>query len=159
MPVEVAALLQRVSAARPQDTSPEDTLAGILLEEAERLNIRMKEQRTMKLVNLTPHTVTLRDADGNDHQIESTGRAVLNQEAGELIEVPGVPVPVAQPATGHTVSGVPEPEPDTMYIVSFPVAAFLKRPDVVSPGTSPQDGAIRNEAGHIVAVTRLIRHG
>jgi hypothetical protein len=37
MPVEIAALLQRVSAARPNDTSPEDTLRQLLAEEAERL--------------------------------------------------------------------------------------------------------------------------
>jgi hypothetical protein len=120
--------------------------------------IIIKEQ-DMKIVNLTPHTVTLRDTDGNDTTIESTGRAVLNQTPGQLIEVPGVPVPVAQPATGHEVQGVPEPEENVLLIVSFPVAAFLKRPDVVSPGTAPSDGAVRNEAGHIVAVTRLIRHG
>ena len=31
------------------------------------------------------------------------------------------------------------------------------RPDVLCPGTGPADGAVRNDKGHIVAVTRLVR--
>jgi hypothetical protein len=113
---------------------------------------------TKKIINLTPHVITLRDANGNDTVIESTGRANLVQSPGELMEVSGLPVPVAMPAKGGHVEGVGEEEDDTVYIVSFPVAAFLKRADVMSPGTSPQDGAVRDENGRIVAVTRLIRH-
>jgi hypothetical protein len=33
----------------------------------------------------------------------------------------------------------------------------LVRPDVLVPGTGPGDGAVRNDKGHIVAVTRLKR--
>jgi len=112
----------------------------------------------MKLINLTPHTITLRGADGNDTVLNSEGRAVLKQTPGQLVEVEGIPVPVSTPATGGEITGVPDPEEDTIYIVSYPVASFIKRPDVLSPGTSPQDGAIRDDAGRIIAVTRLIRH-
>jgi len=31
------------------------------------------------------------------------------------------------------------------------------RDDVVGPGTGPKDGAIRNEDGNVIAVTRLVR--
>jgi hypothetical protein len=110
------------------------------------------------IINLTPHTIVLRDENGRDHEIPSTGRAVLKQTPGDLVDVPGVPVPIAQPASGHEVVGVPEPQEGVLFLVSFPVAAFLRRPDVVSPGTGPQDGAIRTETGQIVGVTRLIQH-
>lgn len=112
----------------------------------------------MKIINLTPHVITLRDKNGNEITIESTGRAKLVQTPGEVMEIHGLPVPVAMPAEGGHVEGVGEPEDETVYIVSFPVAQFLKRPDVMSPGTSPQDGAVRDDNGRIVAVTRLIRH-
>jgi len=55
-----------------------------------------------------------------------------------------------------------DPEPGLVYIVSAMVGAALReagvsRPDVLCPGTGPQDGAIRDPEGRIQAVTRLIR--
>jgi hypothetical protein len=46
-----------------------------------------------------------------------------------------------------------------MYIVSGMVLSALygTRPDVLAPGTGPNDGAIRDASGRIVAVTRLVR--
>ena len=40
------------------------------------------------------------------------------------------------------------------FVLAHPSVAG--RSDVVGPGTGPADGAIRNEKGQIVAVTRLI---
>ena len=64
---------------------------------------------------------------------------------------------------GKTVFGeiqnLPEPQPETLYIVSALVGAALKgaREDVLLPGTGPQDSAVRDTEGRIVAVTRLVR--
>lgn len=48
-------------------------------------------------------------------------------------------------------------EDDRLYIVSALVIGRVKRTDCVAPGTGPNDGAIRNAAGQIEAVTRLVR--
>jgi hypothetical protein len=45
-----------------------------------------------------------------------------------------------------------------LYVVGTMVAARAgDRGDVVSPGTGPADGAVRDADGRIVAVTRLVR--
>jgi len=69
-------------------------------------------------------------------------------------EVKGISL-YSAPTWGE-VEGLPEPSEGTIYIVSGLVAGRISRPDVFSPGTGPQDGAVR-ENGRIVAVTRLIR--
>ena len=113
----------------------------------------------MKLLNLTPHTLALRDARGHDYPIPPSGRVARVSStpgAGRIVE--GVPVPVHAPHEWGGVVNLPEPEPGVLCIVSGLVAARVPpgRHDVVSPGTGPGDGAVR-EAGRIVAVTRLVR--
>lgn len=125
----------------------------------------------MKLVNLTPHAITLRSPDGTDHTIPPSGTvARVSQTPGTPSTIEGVPVPVySTPATGE-VEGLPAPDPrfvgcfqaDTMYVVSALVGLACKgRSDVVMPGTGPADGAIREtdgpRKGQIIAVTRLVR--
>lgn len=142
----------------------------------------------MKLVNLTPHPIVLRDAQGNDHTVPPCGTvARVTASPGALHTVDGVPVPVAAPSFFGAVVGLPPVSQsqtcgcmlhewddmdkrsgcplcgsalrvDALFIVSAIVGAACKgRADVVCPGTGPADGAIRNEHGHIVAVTRLVR--
>jgi len=110
----------------------------------------------MNFVNLTPHSLTLR-GEGGDQVIQPSGEiARVAQSPGEEIDtVNGIPA-YSAPVTG-AVEGLGEPQNDTIYIVSGMVLAHCQnRTDVYGPGTGPQDGAIRNERGHIVAVTRLI---
>ena len=114
----------------------------------------------MNIVNLTPHNIVLQDADGVRTVIASSGIARVASTSGALETVAGVPVPVAGRATYGAVEGLPDPVEGTIYVVS---AMVLGRPecqgrdDVVGPGTGPKDGAIRNEAGNVIAVTRLVR--
>lgn len=111
-----------------------------------------------KLVNLTPHSITLRDPDGIDHIIPPSGIvARVTMEPGELENLAGIPVPVARPDSVGKVEGLPDEEPGTWYIVSSLVGQHCQQDDVLVPGTGPEDGAIRNEKGHIIAVTRLKR--
>jgi len=115
---------------------------------------------TTILINLTPHAITLRAADGADTVIPPSGTvARVSSTPGALEAVAGIPVPVAGMQTFGGVEGLPEPTPGTLFIVSAMVLAALRgsRPDVVGPGTGPNDGAVRNEKGHIAAVTRLVR--
>lgn len=115
---------------------------------------------TTTLVNCTPHALTLRTETGTDTVLPPSGTvARVTSTPGALETVPGVPVPVAGAQTFGAVVGLPEPTPGTLFVVSALVLAALKgsRPDVVGPGTGPNDGAVRNDKGQIVAVTRLVR--
>jgi hypothetical protein len=112
------------------------------------------------MINCTPHAITLRAATGEDTIVPPSGTvARVSSTPGALEMVEGLPVPVAGMQTFGGVEGLPEPTPGTMFIVSALVLSALRgsRPDVVGPGTGPNDGAIRNEKGHVIAVTRLVR--
>lgn len=109
-----------------------------------------------KILNLTPHSLTLRAPDGTDTVIAPSGTvARVTATPGELETIPGVPVPVARPDAFGDVEGLPEFEEGTIYIVSALVGARVVRPDVFTLGTGPSDGAIRNDKGQVIAVTRL----
>jgi hypothetical protein len=164
----------------------------------------------MRLVNLTPHPIVLRNirtvsqcvgcrtaldpASGNccqmcgapaseaidsqcvdpDVILPSEGIARVETFGGNMDRtMDGVPVPIYHAQEHGPVTGLPpcprmddgrticsRYDPWTMYIVSLVVARHpdvVGRYDVVCPGTGPNDGAIRDEQGRIVAVTRLIR--
>lgn len=114
----------------------------------------------MKLVNLTPHNITLQADDGSQFTIPPSGEvARIASTSGERVADTVAPVPIfGQTVWGEPI-GLPDPgaEP-SLYIVSALFAGRVgNRVDVVYPGTGPNDGAIRDNKGHIVAVTRLIR--
>jgi len=77
---------------------------------------------------------------------------------GTPLKLEGVPVPVYTPNRWGVVEGVPEPDGESLFIVSALVGQRLKRPDLVMPGTGPGEGAVRKD-GQIVAVTRLVQTG
>lgn len=114
----------------------------------------------MNIVNLTPHALTLRDGEGTDHTIAPSEQvARVSSTPGTLSSVPGIPVPVATATVFGEVSGLPDPIEGSVFIVSALVGGALVgkgRSDVLLPGTGPNDGAVRNDKGHIVAVTRLV---
>jgi hypothetical protein len=109
-------------------------------------------------VNLTPHAITLRDQDGNDHIVPPSGTIARVEVATRVINRPApFGLPVQASITGD-VTGLPDYHDGTILIVSGMVLSALAgsgRNDVMAPATGPADGAIRNDAGHIVAVTRL----
>ena len=110
----------------------------------------------MRLVKLTPHHITLQTRDGHAIEIPPSGDvARVVQRPGPLVGDLIVPV-YSAPAEG-AVEGLPPQSSGRFYIVSEAVAVHVSgRLDVVRPGTGPEDGAIRDDAGQIVAVTRLI---
>ena len=116
----------------------------------------------IQLVNLTPHAISVR-AGGDTVTVPPSGNvarvSTSAKEAGVLFIGTGSPVPV-QVTTFGQVEGLPEmdPEAGVVYVVSGMVLSALReqgivRGDVVAPATGPNDGAIRNEKGHIVAIT------
>ena len=104
----------------------------------------------MKLVNLTPHAIVIRLADGTDRTIPPSGQTVRCQVRTEQLE-PLDGISVVRSAFGD-LEGLPAPEEGTVFITSTPAAqkaAVLGRTDVVSPDTGPT--AIR-ENGQVKAV-------
>ena len=112
-----------------------------------------------QLINCTPHALTLRNAAGVDTIIPPSGIVPrVDNTPGTLdpdSPLAGIVDDFTADQVGEVV-GMPDPEPGKIFIVSGMVGDALPfRPDVRVPGTGPRDGAIRNEKGHIVAVTRL----
>ena len=101
------------------------------------------------IVNLTPHPVVVRSAAG-ERVFESEGVARVTDVAQAPSEVAGLPVvEISQGA----VTGLPEPEPGVVLLVSRVLAAARPdRTDLVFPF-----GEVRDENGVIVAVESLAR--
>ena len=113
------------------------------------------------LVHLPPHPIGL-SVDGVVTTVPPSGTVarVSSTPGAQCGVIHGVPVFL--PPSFGAVEGLPAPQEGTVFIVSLLVASALQaaglfRPDVVCPGTGPQDGAVRDEQGRIVAVTRLNR--
>ena len=109
-----------------------------------------------KLVNLTPHTVNIISGDGSALAVPNCGtiaRCVETQTELPSINVDGAEVSIVTTTYGD-VSGLPEPEEGTYYIVSLLVAQAVKgRNDLLSPGLT-----IRDEAGQVIGCKALTRH-
>jgi hypothetical protein len=107
----------------------------------------------MGFVNLTPHAIVVRIGD-RDETFEPSGAiARLEVVDSEAWRVGGIPCV----RRDFVLASIPEPKPGVVYIVSAMVLAETKkifREDFVAPDTG--SGAIRNEKGHIVAVTGFI---
>lgn len=109
----------------------------------------------MKIVNLTPHALNLMPGgpDGPTVTIPPSGqvaRCAVTRVQVDTVTVTGVSVPVNKTQFG-TVSDLPDPQPDTIYVVSALVAqAVPNRPDVFMV-----DDAIRDDQGRIIGARAL----
>jgi hypothetical protein len=114
--------------------------------------------QTQILKNLTPHPLVILCVTGTQRIPQSGDIARVRSEQVALDTVSDVPVFT----TRYTqIDGLPEPKEGVTLIVSSLIQHALKqmgidRPDVLSPGTGPNDSSVK-EAGRIVAVTRLVR--
>jgi len=101
------------------------------------------------LINVTPHTLTIRTDDG-DIVLEPSGTvARVETSTSSTDSINGIPV--VRTIFG-TVTGIPDYKDNTVYIASSLVVSHTKRADVFAPDTGKS--AIR-ENGQIVAVTGL----
>ena len=109
----------------------------------------------MRIVNLTPHALNLmpQGPDGPTVTIPPSGqvaRCAVDRVQVDTVTVDGITVPVNQTRFGQ-VSGLPDPKPDTIFVVSALVAqAVPNRPDVFIV-----DDAIRDEQGRIIGARAL----
>lgn len=102
----------------------------------------------MKIVNLTPHEVRL----NNGKVYPSEGVARVSNEFKEVME--GL-----YTVSYGEVEGLPEPRPDTAYIVSAMVQQACKmRTDLLAPASGHPD-TVRDEKGRIVSVPGLVCNG
>lgn len=111
------------------------------------------------VVNLTPHTVNLQTDTGTIFDFVASGLvARAGTKPSESVDLCGLPV--GQPTEFTDVVDLPEPQEGVYFIVSMIVGSSVKasgkvRKDLLGPDTTK---AIRNEAGQIVAVPRLVFH-
>jgi len=106
-----------------------------------------------KFINLTSHAISVKKNDGSTFTVEPSGIIARVSTHEQVIgELDGVPLVTRK---FGEVENLPEPTEGTIYIVSSLVLSALNgREDVVAPDTGAT--AIRNEDGHIVAVTRFV---
>lgn len=125
-------------------------------------------------VNLNPHPLRLRrDAANTVAEPLADDVVVLPRLGADGKPAParvsttaGGPLPpfdgvaVFDRTTYGAVEGLPDPAPDTIYLVSALVGGrpeVASRDDVFIPGTGPRDGTVRDTNGQVYAVTRLVR--
>jgi hypothetical protein len=111
----------------------------------------------MKLINLTPHNVTIFDANDVTITLASQGIARVDTTEQELQPLGNIPL-VSAPIMGP-VTGLPEPAEGVGYIVSLMVLQHpdvAGRRDVFAPATGPKHHVVRDEQGRIAGVTRLV---
>jgi hypothetical protein len=109
----------------------------------------------MKVINLTPHAITVVLADGKTKTFPSSGKVVrvnVTYDETALGDVIGVPTTMA---TFGKVEDLPPEEPDTYYIVSTMVAQALEgtRLDLLAPGE-----LVRDKEGQPVGCKSLVSY-
>jgi len=109
----------------------------------------------VNIVNLTPHALNLmpQGPDGPTVTIPPSGqvaRCEVRRVQVDTVTVDGITVPVNRTQFGE-VTGLPDPQPDTIFVVSALVAqAVPDRPDVFIV-----DDAVRDEQGRIIGARAL----
>ena len=101
------------------------------------------------IINLTPHTINLNDG----RSFPPSGQVARVGASFTQFNEDSVCVQVFS-----EVQDLPEPRPNTLYIVSGMVLSALNgtRPDVVAPATG-HPLVSRNEKGHIVSVPGFVQ--
>jgi hypothetical protein len=111
--------------------------------------------KKMNIVNLTPHPLNLmpEGPDGPTVTIPPSGsvaRCATSRVQVGTVTMDGIAIPVNRTEFG-AVTGLPDPQPDTIYIVSAVVAqAVPDRPDVFIV-----DDAVRDDQGRIIGARAL----
>ena len=106
----------------------------------------------MKIVNLTPHSINfLREDNSVLATIEPSGAVARAAQTRETVgSIDGIAV---NQCSYGAVTGLPDPQPETIYLVSALTAqACRDRNDVFIV-----DDAVRNEAGQIIGCRAIAR--
>jgi hypothetical protein len=114
-----------------------------------------KMKKNLNIVNLTPHALNLmpEGPDGPVVTIPPSGlvaRCAVDRVQVDTVTVDGISVPVNQTWFGE-VSDLPEPQPDTIFVVSTLVAQAV--PDYQD--VFIVDDVVRDEQGRIIGCRAL----
>jgi len=116
----------------------------------------MSEIKQVRLINMTPHEIIIYDQSGQNILFKippsnSVARVSVTQQ--KIAEINGVPV---FKTTYGKVENLPDPQPNTIYIVSALVLQALagSRSDIVAPDTG--SGAVRDSSGRIIGTKNFI---
>ena len=111
----------------------------------------------MKIVNLTPHALNIRQNNGEIVNVEPSGIVARCQTTKKVVDwltdglhpddVPHIQV---RKTEYGAVEGIPQPESGTIYATSMLAAQASGRADVLFPGE-----AIRDASGSIVGCDGL----
>ncbi len=108
----------------------------------------------MQVINKTPHPLVLVVDDGATLTIAPSlppARVTTSQDVVDTLLVAGIDIPVITMTTGSVID-LPDPAPDTIYVVSAVVrSAVADRKDVYSPGDLKRD-----PQGNVVGCSSLI---
>ena len=104
------------------------------------------------IINMTGHPLTLIQWDGSKVVLESAGqlRVYSNVEEVGMLDIMSVTVPLLE-IVEQTVR-LPDPKPDTLFVVSGIVAAKARRPDLVVPSR-----IVRDDSGKAIGCRALAR--
>lgn len=104
-------------------------------------------------INLTPHAIVVRN--GNEEVTFPASGKVARVSVTTVNDGNIAGFPVSRQVFGE-VEGIPSPINGTFYIVSSLVLGrVIGRNDCIAPDTGK--GAVRDEAGRIIAVTGFVR--
>lgn len=105
----------------------------------------------MKIINLTPHPLTLVGNNGTLNVLVSgqIARLAVTRQMLAPVMIDGIELPVTHPTLGDII-GLPDPQPGVLLVVSALVAEAAGRRDVMSPGE-----LIRDENGVIIGAKGL----
>ena len=110
----------------------------------------------MRLKNYTPHTITVFDKLGNklgDLPSEGVTRVKEKTKNTSHFVLGSVEVPLVT-KTYTEVEGLPEPENETLCVVSMMVLNASDRTDLIAPDTG--EGVVRDENGRILGVKQFV---
>lgn len=118
--------------------------------------MRREEDDVSTIINLTPHALNIKLASGSMIKVEPSGqiaRCTQRKQPVGTVDLYGddcaPSITVSRTEYGD-VTGIPDPEPGIIYVVSMLAAQAAKRSDVLFPGE-----AIRDASGNIVGCDGL----
>lgn len=105
----------------------------------------------MRIVNLTPHTINVMKGDEVVAQLPSEGIARAEQKNIHVgcVEINDERIPILFSVFGVVVD-LPEPEPDTYYVVSLATAQAAQRSNRTTRDLLITSKPVRNDAGQII---------
>lgn len=113
---------------------------------------------TIRYINLTPHALQVKSLDGGFIIIlpdaEGPARVIYEHLPPEQVAIGGSEVAVAVAGKPREIIGLPDPQPDIVFIVAKAVAdaAPAGRGDLMSPGR-----LLRDAEGKVVGCDGLTR--